>query len=64
MKPAPAPTETKTRGTIVSDPEGVALHSIMKILVGLEAAPRARVLRYINDRFDDACPLELPKATA
>jgi len=44
-------SEQKQPGTIVDDAETVAMAKILKLLAGLDADARQRVMAYLNSRF-------------
>jgi hypothetical protein len=46
-------SETKASGTIVRDPEAVALNKVLALLSSLEPDARKRILAYANDKYGE-----------
>lgn len=45
--------DTANKGTLTRDPELAAMDKAVKLFGGLEPEARRRVLRFVNERFDD-----------
>lgn len=53
----PAPTKPeKPKSRNVSDPEVIAMHEIVEILIDLEEPVRGRVVAWASERFKDDRP--------